>query len=132
MGYDSSTIILSGIAGITIITINFEILKDKKIIVFTVGLASTNKEEVFLPIIEKNSSKEMRDNIKFFHLRDGINYKKLGIIHKSMMAMLKIIISKKGSDELSDDDRELLATYGKKVDFTDKNMIKPLLSFLES
>lgn len=132
LGYDSSTIILSGIAGITIITINFEILKDKKIIVFTVGLASTNKEEVFLPIIEKNSSKEMRDNIKFFHLRDGINYKKLGIIHKSMMAMLKIIISKKGSDELSDDDRELLATYGKKVDFTDKNMIKPLLSFLES
>ncbi|WMJ76974.1 MULTISPECIES: flavodoxin domain-containing protein [unclassified Sedimentibacter] len=122
----------SGIAGISIITKNFEILKDKKIIVFTVGLASTDKEEVFLPIIEKNFSKEMRDNIKFFHLRGGINYKKLGIIHKSMMAMLKIIISKKGSDELSDDDRELLATYGKKVDFTDKNMIKPLLSFLES
>ena len=122
----------SGIAGISIITKNFEILKDKKIIVFTVGLASTNKEEVFLPIIEKNFSKEMRDNIKFFHLRGGIDYKKLGIIHKSMMAMLKIVISKKSSDELSDDDKELLATYGKKVDFTDKNMIKPLLSFLEN
>lgn len=122
----------SGIAGISIITKNFEILKDKKIIVFTVGLASTNKEEVFLPIIEKNFSKEMRDNIKFFHLRGGIDYKKLGIIHKSMMAMLKIVISKKSSDELSDDDKELLATYGKKIDFTDKNTIKPLLLFLKN
>ncbi|MDD3751234.1 MAG: flavodoxin domain-containing protein [Bacteroidales bacterium] len=122
----------SGIAGISIITKNFEILKDKKMIVFTVGLASTDKDEVFLPIIEKNFSKEMRDNIKFFHLRGGIDYKKLGIIHKSMMAMLKKVISKKDSEELSDDNRGFLATYGKKVDFTNKNMIKPLLSFLES
>ena len=122
----------SGIAGISIITKNYESLKDKKIIVFTVGLASTDREEVFLPIIEKNFSKEMRDTIKFFHLRGGIDYKKLGIIHKSMMAMLKNIISKKNSDELSDDDRELLATYGGKVDFTDKNTITPLLSFLEN
>lgn len=122
----------SGIAGISIITKNFEILKDKKIIVFTVGLASTDKDEVFLPIIEKNFSKKMRDNIKFFHLRGGINYEKLGIIHKFMMAMLKTVIAKKDPNELSDDDKELLATYGKKVDFTDKNMIKPLLSFLEN
>lgn len=122
----------SGITGISTITKNFEIIKDKKIIVFTVGLASTDKEEVFLPIIEKHFSKEMCDNIKFFHLRGGIDYKKLGIIHKSMMAMMKIVISKKNSDELSDDDRKFLATYGKKVDFTDKNMIKQLLSFLES
>lgn len=122
----------SGIAGISIITKNFEILKEKKIIVFTVGLASTDREEVFLPIIEKCFSKEMRDNIKFFHLRGGIDYKKLGIIHRSMMAMLKIIISKKSSNELLDDDRELLATYGKKVDFTDKNTIKPLLLFLKN
>src|SRR5690554_6143300 len=65
----------SGIAGISIITKNYEILKDKKIIVFTVGLASTDKEEIFNPILEKNFTKEMRDNIKFFHLRGGIDYK---------------------------------------------------------
>ena len=63
----------SGIAGVSIITKNYEILKDKKIIVFTVGLASTDKEEAFLPIIEKNFTKEMRDSIKFFHLRGGID-----------------------------------------------------------
>ena len=121
----------SGIAGISTITKNYETLKDKRIIVFTVGFASTDREEVFHPIIEKNFSKEMRDNIRFFHLRGGIDYKKLGIVHRSMMAMLKAIISKKGPEELSDDDRELLATYGGKVDFMDKNTIRPLLLFLK-
>ncbi|MDD2447896.1 MAG: flavodoxin, partial [Tissierellia bacterium] len=60
-----------------------------------------------------------------------IDYKKLGIIHKSMMSMLKAVISKKSSEELSDDEIGILATYGKNVDFTDKNMIKLLLSSLE-
>lgn len=122
----------SGIAGISIITKNFDFLKDKKIIVFTVGLASTDRKEVFVPIIEKNFSKEMRDNISFYHLRGGIDYKKLGIIDKIMMAVLKTIISKKNPNELSDDDRELLATYGKKVDFTEKNTITPLLLSLKN
>ena len=120
----------SGITGVSIITKNYDLLKDKRIIVFTVGLASTDKKEVFSPIIEKNFSKEMRDYIKFFHFRGGIDYKKLGIIHKSMMAMLKTMVSKKEPHELSNDDKEMLATYGEKVDFTDKNTIKPLLSFL--
>lgn len=121
----------SGIAGVPIITKNYNLLKDKRIIVFTVGLASTDDEEIFTPIIKKNfPSEEMRENIKFFHLRGGIDYKKLGIVHKSMMAMLKTMISRKDTNELSDDDKELLATYGGKVDFTDKNTIKPLISFL--
>jgi len=122
----------SGISGVSIITKNFESLKDKKIIVFTVGLASTDRKEVFSPIIEKNFSEEMRDNINFYHLRGGIDYKKLSLVHKSMMAGLKMVISKKSSNELTDDDRELLATYGKKVDFTEKNTITPLLLYLES
>lgn len=122
----------SGIAGVSTITKNFETIKDKRIIVFTVGLASTDNKEIFLPIIEKNFSKEMRESIKFFHFRGGIDYKKLGIVHKSMMAMLKSVVAKKSLDELSDDDKALLDTYGKKVDFTDKEMIKPLLIFLES
>ena len=121
----------SGIAGVSIIVKNYEKIKDKRIVVFTVGLASTDREEVFIPIIEKNFSKEMRENIKFFHLRGGIDYKKLGLVHKSMMAMLKTMISRKDVNELSDDDKELLDTYGKRVDFIDKNTIAPLVLFLK-
>ena len=122
----------SGIAGISTISKNFEVFREKKIVVFTVGLASTDRDEVFEPIINKNFSKQMQGNIKFFHLRGGIDYSKLGIIHKPMMAMLKIMISRKNPEELSSDDREILATYGKRVDFTDKNTIEPLLLYLST
>lgn len=73
----------------------------------------------------------MRKNIRFFHFRGGIDYEKLGIIHKSMMGMLKTRISKKASKKLSDDDIEFLATHGGTVDFTDKNTILPLLELLK-
>lgn len=43
----------NGIAGISIITKNYQVLKDKKIIVFTVGIVSTDSAEAFSPIIEK-------------------------------------------------------------------------------
>lgn len=121
-----------GIAGVSVITQNYEILKNKRIIIFTVGLASTDKGEVFYPIIEKNFPEKMRRNIKFFHLRGGIDYKELEIIHKIMMAMLKTVLSMKKPDKLTDDDRELLATYGGKVDFTDKNTLAPLLLYLRN
>lgn len=121
----------SGIAGVSIITKNYNLIKDKSIIVFTVGLADPENKEIFTTVIEKNfPSEEMRESIKFFHLRGGIDYKKLGIIHKSMMAILKIMLSKKDASELSNEDKELLATYGGKVDFTDRTTIKPLITFL--
>ncbi|NLL82355.1 MAG: flavodoxin [Tissierellia bacterium] len=120
-----------GIAGISTLTKNYELLKDKRIIVFTVGLSSTDKKEIFLPILEKSFSEEMQQRISFFHLRGGIDYKRLSIVHRVMMGMLKLVISRKDPSDLSEDDKGLLATYGKKVDFTDKSTIKPLLSYLE-
>ncbi|MBU5439437.1 flavodoxin domain-containing protein [Tissierella sp. MSJ-40] len=122
----------SGIAGVSVITKNFESIKDKKIIVFTVGLASTDRKEIFAPIVEKNFSETMRNSIKFFHLRGGINYKELNLIHKLMMAMLKTVITRKAPDEMTDDDKQLLATYGTKVDLTNKNTIKLLVDYVKS
>lgn len=121
----------NGIAGISIITKNYEALRDKKIVVFTVGISSTDDDKVFLPIIEKNFSKEMSKNIKFFHFRGEIDYKDLKTVHKSMMAMLKTKISKKGAKKLSNDEIEILVTKKGKLDFTDKNSIEPLLVFLK-
>ncbi len=122
----------SGIAGISMITKNYEMLRDKKMVVFTVGLASTDKKEVFISIIEKNFPKGMRGNIEFFHLRGGIDYKELSFVHRAMMSMLKFALSGKDPNKLSDDDREFLATYGGKVDFTNKNTLAPLLLFLKN
>ncbi len=80
----------------------------------------------------KNFPKSHREEIKFFHLRGGIDYKKLSLVHKSMMAMLKKVTTKKPKDKLTDEEREFLATYGDKVDFTDKNKIIPLVNYINN
>ena len=120
-----------GILGSSIISKNFDTIKDKKIIVFTVGLSPTKDKEIFNPIIEKNFTLEMRRSISFFHLRGGIDYKKLSLIHKAMMAMLKFMVSRKKSEELTEDDKLMLKTYGDKVDFIDVNTAKEIVSYVE-
>jgi menaquinone-dependent protoporphyrinogen IX oxidase len=121
----------SGILGIELITKNFSSLMGKNIVVFTVGLADPNIKSQFEPIINKNFTDEMQKRINIFHLRGGINYKELGIVHKAMMAALKSSVkNKKG--ELTDEDRLMLETYGEKIEFTDKGTIEPIVSFVSS
>ena len=117
----------SGINGVSLITKNFEKLRVKKLIVFTVGLASTEDTSIFEPIINKNFKKEMQPSVQFFHLRGGIDYTKLNLIHKTMMAMLKKTVIKKGESNLTDEDQLLLSTYGDQIDFTDQSTIQPIL-----
>ena len=120
-----------GILGSSIISKNFESIRDKKIIVFTVGLAPIKDKEIFKPIIEKNFTLEMRQSISFFHLRGGVDYKKLSIIHKAMMAMLKFTLSRKKPEELTEDDKLMLKTYGDKVDFIDVNTAREIVSYVQ-
>lgn len=120
----------SGINGIYVIKENFHNIKNKDLIVFTVGLASTDDKEIFKPIIEKSFTKEMIDQVQFFHMRGGIDYKKLSLIHKLMMFMLKTITAKKKSEELTEDDKMMLATYGDKVDFINMETIEPLILYV--
>lgn len=101
-------------------------------IIFTVGLASTDDKEIFKPILEKNFTEEMREKMKFFHLRGGIDYKRLNFIHKSMMAMLKKMVAKKKPEELTEEDKMMLDTYGDKVDFTDIKTIEPLVLYVKN
>ncbi|SKC91931.1 flavodoxin domain-containing protein [Maledivibacter halophilus] len=122
----------SGINGVSTITKNFEKLKDKNLVVFTIGLARTDDKEIFNPIIQKNFTEQMTKKIKFFHFRGGIDYKDLSFMHKTMMAMLKKMVSKKKPEELSEDDKGILETYGKKVDFTDINTIEPLIEYVKN
>lgn len=121
----------SGINGASIISKNFEFIKHKNIIVFTVGLADTEDKEIFKPIIEKNFTVEMREKIKFFHLRGGMDYKKLSIIHKAMMGMLKFMVTKKKPEELTEDDKLMIKTYGDKVDFVDVNTAKSIIECIK-
>ncbi len=120
----------SGISGAKFETQHFDELKEKNLIVFTVGVASTNRTEVFVPILDKNFSKEMQDTISFYHLRGGINYNKLNTKHRAMMWMLKNVLARKKPEDLSEDDVALLETYGDVVDFSNRSTIRPLIEMI--
>ncbi|GAA0774193.1 flavodoxin domain-containing protein [Clostridium subterminale] len=119
----------SGILGISLITKAFDKLKDKNLVVFTVGLADPSNTEQFIPVIDKNLTKEMQKSIKLFHFRGAIDYKNLGLIHKSMMALLKNKVSKMPQDKMDDETKMMIETYGQVVNFTEQSSIKPLIEF---
>jgi menaquinone-dependent protoporphyrinogen IX oxidase len=120
------------IEGINIIINNYDTIKDKKLIIFTCGLADYNKTENINNInkrLEKIIPVNIRENIKIYYLRGGMNYEKLNLKHKTMMGLLKKMIQKKVSEKLTDENEEFLETYGKTVDFTNKNNINEIVEY---
>ena len=123
------------ISGINLLVNNYEKIKRKKIIIFTCGLADISKTENINAIkfrLKKVVPKNILENINIFFLRGGINYSKLSIIHKIMMWMMKNIIIKKGLDKLNEEDKEFFDTYGKAIDFMDKNNIKEIIEYCKN
>lgn len=124
-----------GISGIKLLTKSENLLSGKKVILFTCGLA--NPEDPFntsaiRKALEKVLSPEMLKQIRLFHLRGGIDYSRLSLVHRSMMAMLRRVLLKKDAKSLRAEDRQLLDTYGKCVDFTDRKSIQPLTGYVKS
>ena len=74
----------------------------------------------------------MSGKIKQFHLRGGINYAALSLTHKAMMAMLRRTMLQKGYQNLRPEDQLMLDTYGKVIDFSDRDTISPLLDYVGS
>ena len=124
-----------GLCGIHTIVKHFDVIADKRIVLFSCGLADPEDPENVAHIesgLEKVLTPEMGQKIKQFHLRGGIDYSHLGLKHKAMMAMLRAVMLKKGYDNLRGEDQMMLDTYGGTVDFTDRQSLAPLLSYVRS
>lgn len=136
--FDYETIIFggslyaSGIRGVSLITKNFEKLRDKRLFVFTVGVSDPTDPQRFQPILEKNFSPAMRKQIHFFHFRGGLDYSKMSFVHRAMMKMLKSMLEKKDPSERTAEDKEIIRTFGGKVDFFDAETVTPLVETVNS
>jgi menaquinone-dependent protoporphyrinogen IX oxidase len=120
------------IEGLNIFMKNYETLKNKKLILFTCGLADYSKEENINSIyrrIKNELPEEIIEKIKIFYLRGGINYKMLTLKHKIMMWMVKKIRLRNDTGKLSDETKEFIETYGKKVDFMNKENINKIIEY---
>lgn len=98
----------------------------KALVLFTVGLATPATTD-YSAILARHFTKAQLAGMQVFHLRGGIDYGGLGPIHRAMMAFMKSRIMKIPPDARTSDDRQLLETYGAKVDFTDQAAINPLV-----
>jgi menaquinone-dependent protoporphyrinogen IX oxidase len=101
----------------------------KKLIVFTVGLADPEITD-YTAILRKNFPAGSYQPSKVFHLRGGIDYKKLNFVHRVMMAALKKMIDLKPASRRNEEEHEFVRTYGNAVDFTDRKTIIPLVSYI--
>jgi len=118
----------SGINGVKLVIKN----PCKSLVVFTVGAADPNTTD-YSRILRKNFTREFLLKAKVFHLRGGIDYNRLGFVHKIMMAMVKRTrVDNNPQEQRSEEDRLFLETYGNKFDYTDKTTIKPLVDYVRS
>ncbi len=116
-----------GIAGVESVVKN----PYKQLVLFTVGLANPATTD-YSSILNKNLGADKLKDIEVFHLRGGIDYKKLGVVHKGMMAMLKKMVGKKSVSERTEEDKAMLETYGEKVDFIDRSSIAPIIEYVRA
>jgi len=122
------------IKGIDILLKNYEILKGKKLVIFTCGLSDYSKIENINDVkerIEKIIPENIRKNIKIYYLRGGINYKRLSFKHKIMMRLVRNMLMRKEPEKLTEGNKDFLETYGKTLDFMDKNSIADIVKYCE-
>jgi Flavodoxin len=122
-----------GIKGVKLITKNFDKIKDKKVIVFATGVSPVS-EEVVSEVKKNNFTSEQQKLIKFFYLRGGFDYRKLGFIDKVIMTLLKVSIKwkQKRNKQLTSDEIGMLAIYDKPTDYTKQNKIDDMIRYVNS
>lgn len=118
----------SGIKGLKEFKKKCGTFQNKKVVIFTVGLAEPQKTD-YSEILKNSFTEEERGDFKFFHLRGAIDYKALSLPHRVMMAMMMKML--KSKPESIQENEEFFASYGKKTDFKDKKFIIPILEYVK-
>lgn len=106
-------------------------IQNKTIILVTVGLADPTDEKNINNIrnnIKVQISKEIYDKAKIFHLRGGIDYSKLKFFHKTMMKMLYNAVKNIPQEKLSSENKAMIETYNKKVNFVNFSDLDKIIS----
>ena len=104
------------------------------LIIVTVGLADVKSKENINNIknsVKKQLPEHILKSLSVFHLRGGIDYGKLNFKHKVMMKMLYRSIKNKPIKNFTQEDKEFIETYNKKVDFVDYDSLKQIVKAIQ-
>lgn len=113
----------NSIEGISTITDNFNSIKDKTIVVFTVGAECSTNGALITPFAENTFSKEMKDKIHIFHLKGESDYIKNGFTYKNLWHSFKKFIVSSCPKYTDSNEQIILSSYGNVIDFIDKHTL---------
>jgi len=114
---------------------NAEKLKGKSLIVFSVGLGDptvASQAHTIINSINKALPKELMERTHIFSFRGSLEWNKMSFMHRTMMKMLNSMLKKKKQEDLTDEDRDTLANFGKDVDHTNLAAAAPLIDYVLS
>lgn len=112
----------SGVLGMSKTLKKLNNISNKKILIATVGLSDPTDEVNKNNIrnnIKNQIPKEVLEKAKIFHLRGGIDYSKLNFAHKTTMKLLYNAVKNLPNEKQTAEDRAMIETYNKKVNFID-------------
>ena len=119
-----------GVLGMAKTLKNLNDVSHKKIILVTVGLADPTDEVNKNNIrnnIKRQLKKEVFEKTKIFHLRGGIDYSKLNFGHKTMLRLLYNSIKNLPEEKQTAEDKAMIETYNKKVNFIDFSSLDDII-----
>ena len=108
---------------------HYESINHKNVVLVGVGASSDIKKSIE-GMQRYNLNEEMYWKIKSFYIRGRLDYSIMSKFYRFKMFMLKKVIeSKKLQDE---DSLGILATYGKKANFVEKESVEPIVHYVKA
>jgi menaquinone-dependent protoporphyrinogen IX oxidase len=121
---------VGGINGIELLKHHLPQLAGKRVIVYASG-ATPNRAETTAQLLGINFTSEEQKTIRFFYLRGGFDFSKLGIVDKVLMLLLKAKLRMKPESKRTPDERGMLAAYNRHTDFTRRRYTHELVAFAQ-
>jgi len=117
------------INGVSLITKNIGMLKDKKIIVYTTGITPIDVRAYYDgEVLEKNFKNGVPENVRIFNFLGKMKLDELSFVHRAALKSLKKIMSAK--ENPSDMIKLLIELCDADGDFCDKAQIDSLLEYV--
>lgn len=116
----------TGIGGLKKLNRRPSLLKKKELFIFATG-ASPGDKKVLEQVMNKNLSSNQRELNRFYYFRGGYDHEKLPFPYKFIMGLMRNMINKKSSVELTPDEKGMKEAFLEPVDFTKKETCSPLI-----
>lgn len=107
--------------------------KNSDVYIFTVGISSKNGTnlDAINDSIRKVVTPEQVSDDRIFYYRGGMNLKEISFIHRTMMKMMIHMIKKKPKEELTEDDKGVIALKEKPINFIDLTQVNDIVSVIK-